>query len=572
MNLMLSIAVFGACNLGAAEKFDYRKVIAPPIKALGKPKLWKGVGELKILVSSENAAAEDHVKQGFALLHAQWDVEAYRHFAAALKHDDQCLLAYCGVVLSILNPEHEWKNYRNIALNRMITLCEHQQLLGEKGHEGAGMIYTYPQNERGFAIAIAQLMTEGYAKGTESFVKLADMYPKDIQFSLMAPFLNRGKYDIFGQPNMEQELAVKRVKEIMDANPDNPLTINFYIMMLIEAPYNAVDQKTEVLPYARKIVEISGGELPTWHMLHGYAAWRSGELAEAKTAYEKAVSQYETWKRATKANMSECDGLMRAYSFLAVIYHELGDDKGVNKILTKMATARHTRRSSVSYAMYEWNQQLLRSKMFFAKAVSGDKKAIEKAIEALPKIDSNNKKLDHLNKVIKGYQAYGLALRHFQNGKLDDSMEMAALLGKIIYEIKGMGNDARSKAYYPHYLMSLKTLSIYHNELAAMREEKSGVGVVNWYNEAIDLQLGASRLFPPNILYPMEYKLGRYHESRKELKQAMDAYAKSHKRMPSHQASKQSIERVNAQVLKILKEKQEMNAKKNLPVEAIAPK
>ncbi len=569
MNLVVSISILGACSLTVtAKKFNYRKVIAPPIKAMGKPELWKGVGELKILVSSENRAAEDHVKQGFALLHAQWDIEAYRHFAAALENDDQCLLAYCGVVLSMLNPEHEWKGYRNVALNRMLTLCEDQQMFGKEGEEGAGMIYTYPKNERGFAIAIIELMTEGYSKGTDSMVRLADMYPNDIQFALMAPFLNRGSYDIFGQPNLAQEVAVKKVKAIMDKNPENPLTINFYIMMLIEAPYNAVDQKTEVLPYARKLVEVSGGNLPSWHMMHGYAAWRSGEIEEAKSAYEKAIRLYETWKKKTKANMSECDGLMRAYSFLAVIYHELNDDAGVNKMLTKMATARHTRKSSGVYAMYEWNQQLLKSKMLFAKAATGKKSALNQAIKALPKIESTNAKLGNLNKVIKGYQAYGLALKNFENGKLNESLQMASLLGKIIYEVKGMAKDASKKAYYPHYLMSLKTLSVYHNELAAMREEKSGVGVVNWYNEATDMQLGPSRLFPPNVLYPIEYRLGKYHESRKELKKALKAYAQGHKRMASHQATKIALKRVNTKVLEMLEEQKKQAVEMKSKAEA----
>lgn len=571
MNLVVGISLLGVSALSAAEKFDYRKVIAPPIKAMGTPKLWKGVGELKILVSSENEKAEAHVKQGFALLHAQWDLEAYRHFAAALKNDDQCLLAYCGVVLSMLNPEHEWKGYRNVALNRMVTLCEHKQMFGKKGEPGAAMIYTFPNNERGFAIAIAQLMTEGYAKGAGSIVKLADMFPDDIQFALMAPFLNRGSYDVFGHPNIAQESAVKEVRGIMDENPENPLTINFYIMMLIEAPYNAVDQKTHVLPYARKIVEISGGELPPWHMLHGYAAWRSGELTEAKSAFQKAITLYEKWKKETKANLSECDGLMRAYSFLAVINHELKDQSGVDRILARMELAKHTRKSSGSYAMYEWNQQLLRSKMLFAKGATGDRNAVDKAIKALPKIKSTDKNLNHLNKVIKGYQAYGLALQNFQRGKINESLQMASLLGKIINEIKGMAQEASKKAYYPHFLMSLKTLSVYHNELAAMREEKSGVGAVNWYSEAIDLQLGASRLFPPNILYPIEYRLGRYHESRNELGKALNAYAKGHKRMASHQETKLAYERVHAQVQKIFEdEKKRVAELKAAELKAVA--
>lgn len=562
--LVYCLAAFSPA--AAAEKFDYRKVIAKPIKAMGKPKLWEGVGTLDMVISSSSDEAEEHVKQGFALLHAQWDIEAYRHFAAAIELDNDCLMAYCGVVLSLLNPEHEWKAHRNIAINRMITLCEHQQMFGKKGEEGAGMIYTFPKNERGFAIAIAQLTTVSFAKGKKSIIQLADMFPNDIQFGLMAPFLSRGKYNIFGQPNPAQESAVKRVKEIMEKHPDNPLTINFYIMMLIEAPYNAVNQKQDVLPYARKIVEISKGKVPTWHMLHGYSAWRAGELEEAKQAYEKAMKIYESWKKQTKANMSESDGLMRAYSFLAVIYNELGDHKKADLMQAKMATAKHTRKSSQVYAVYEWNQQFLKARMLFAKAATGDKKALDSALKALPKIQSNNEDLKHFNRVIKGYQAYGLSCLHLQNGKQNESLQMASQLGKIIYELQVLAKSAQNKTYYSHYLISLKTLQILHQELSGLREEKGGIGVNIWYNQAIDNQLGPSRLFPPNILYPMEYRLAKYYESQKEYKKAMVNYDKALKRMGSHRASKQGFDRANAKVLELFKEK--MKKKKPAKVNA----
>jgi len=188
MTLLITLSII-LPSVVSAEKFDYRKVIAPPIKSMGKPQFWKGVGDLNLLVSTSNEVAEKHVKQGFALLHAQWDVEAYRHFAAALEEDNDCLLAYCGVVMSMLNPEHEWKNYRNIALNRMTTLCEHKQMLGGEGDEGAGLVYTFPANERHFAVAIIQLLTEGYVLGSQSIIALADKYPNDIQFALWMSIL-----------------------------------------------------------------------------------------------------------------------------------------------------------------------------------------------------------------------------------------------------------------------------------------------------------------------------------------------------------------------------------------------
>ncbi len=547
---LLTIIPLDSVN-AAEEKFNYKSVVAPPILAMGKPKLWKGVGDLNILVSSNVEMAQDHVKQGFALLHAQWDVEAYRHFAAAIELDNDCLMAYCGVVMSVLNPEHEWKAYKARAMNRMLTLCEHK-------HKDAfdQVVYTYPNNERGYAIAIAELITVSYAKGVESFSKLAKMYPNDVQLALMNPFLNRGKYDVFGQPNTAQEIAVKKIKDIMDQNPGNPLAINFYIMMLIEAPYNAVDQKKEVLPLTRNLVDLSGGELPNWHMLHGYAAWRSGELLEAKKAYEAAVKIYTDWKKQTGANLSECDGLMRAYSFLAIIYNELGDETSVDSVMAKMEKAKYTRKSSTVYSMYDWNHQLLKSKILFGRYAEGTTKTksiIASAIKELPKINTNTKDREDFNKVIKGYQAYALGLSHFHNGDKAKSMAMASMLGQIIAEVKTLTNKSRSKPYYPHMLMSLKTLMIYHNELAALREEESGVGAMNWYNEAIDLQLGPSRLFPPNILYPLEYKLGRFYESKGDKLKAYESYAKANKRMPSHKASKVASERLKSTALAIKK-------------------
>ena len=76
---------------------------------------------------------------------------------------------------------------------------------------------------------------------------------------------------------------------------------------------------------------------------------------------------------------------------------------------------------------------------------------------------------------------------------------------------------------------------------------------MNWYNEAIDLQLGPSRLFPPNILYPLEYKLGRFYESKGDKLKAYESYAKANKRMPSHKASKVASERLKSTALAIKK-------------------
>ncbi len=521
----------------AQKKFDYQSVIAPPIRAMAAPKMWEGevrnIGELNIPVSTNDDLVQKHVRQGFSLIHAQWDVEAYRHFAAALKREPDCLMAYCGVVMSLLNPQHEWKEYRARAINRMVSLAEH------KSGEGKDAEYVFPANERDYAIAIGSLVVNGLNAGAASFKVLAEKYPNDLQLSLLAPFFNRGKYDVFGRSDERQERAVKAVKSLLDENPDNPLVTNFYIMMQVEAPFNAVDQQTAVLPYAKKLVQQGGADYPGWQMLLGYAAWRTGEMELARDSFQKAASLYETWKKESKAGISECDGLIRAYAFLTIIHFQMGDTKNLDVVLKKLAEGAQARKGSAVHAISHWSHQMIRVNMFLAK---GDKEAIKNALKSLPKIDRKDKDKELFNLMIKGYQAYGLTRSYKFSGEDDKSIKMLELLGKVLGELSDKQAQIRDQPYYTQYLILVKSLSVYHLELTA--DMVGEVGSYSFYQDATDQQMQPTRYYPPSILYPMEYKLAKFYERKGDLKKARETYKLAHKRMPSHPQSKVAYERL----------------------------
>ena len=541
--MLLLLCLLPVLSAHAQKKFDYKSVIAPPIRAMSAPQMWEGVGKnigsLNVPISTNDELVQKHVRQGFALLHAQWDVEAYRHFAAALKREPDCLMAYCGVVMSLLNPNHEWKQYRARAINRMVSLAEH------KSGEGEDAEFVFPTNERDYAVAIGNLVVNGLDAGAASFKALAEKYPNDLQLQLLAPFFNRGKYDVFGSSDAKQDRAVKAVKGLLDKHPNNPLVTNFYLMMQIEAPYNAVDQSKEVLPYAMVLVNQSGENYPGWQMMLGYAAWRSGEMQMALDAYTKAVKLYEKWKKESKAGISECDGLIRAYSFLTLIHYQMGDTKNLNITLKKLAMGAKARKGSAVYAVNSWSHQMIRVNMFLA---NGDKASITNALKSLPKIDSKNKSKELFNLVIKGYQAYGLTRSYKYSGKFKKSIEMSQLLGKILRELSDKRGKIRSEPYYAQYLILVKALKAYHAELSA--EIVGDVGAYNFFQEAIDQQMEATRYYPPNILYPMEYKLAKFYEKKGNLKKARETYKKAMQRMPSHPQSKAAYERL----MKLLEE------------------
>lgn len=543
LKFAMVVCLLAVLPVNGQEKFDVRSVIAEPIRKMSVPQMWEGkgknIGKLNVPISTNDELVQKHVRQGFALLHAQWDVEAYRHFAAALEREPDCLMAYCGVVMSLLNPQHEWKDYRARAIQRMVSLAEH------KSGEGDGAEYVFPTNERDYALAIGSLVVNGLEAGAGSFRVLAEKYPNDLQLQLLAPFFNRGEYDVFGSSDAKQDRAVKAIKSLLDVNPNNPLVTNFYIMMQIEAPSNAVVQKTEVLPYAVMLARQGGDQYPGWQMLLGYAAWRTGEMEMARDSYEKAASLYEAWKKESKASISECDGLIRAYSFLTMVYYQMGDTKKLNEVLKKLAVGAQARKGSAVYAVNSWCHQMIRVNMFLA---NGDKPSIKSALKSLPKIDSKNKSKELFNLVIKGYQAYGLARSYRLDGKIKDSDKMAGLLGRILKQLSDKRTEARKQPYYAQYLILVKSLKCYYAEFSA--EVVGKVGAYNFYQEAIDQQMGPTRYYPPSILYPMEYKLAQFYEKKGDIKKARETYKLALKRMPSHPQSKAAY----AKLMELLEE------------------
>ena len=479
--------------------------------------------------------AQEHVRQGFALIHASWDVEAYRHFAAALRRDENCLMAYCGIVMALINPQHEWKQYRQEAIERMLDLAEHE--IGE----GEEAVFMYPSVERGYASAIGHLITEGLGKGSKAFGLLVEKFPQDIQLKLLKAFLSRGRYDAFGNADLRQSNAVDEVKKVLEENPDNPLALNFYVMMLIEAPHNAVDLKKEVLPKIEKLLKLSDGSIPTWHNLHGFAHWRIGNLEKAKQAYEKAVEQYEAWMKDSKATIGDADGLMRALSFLAIIHYELGDMKAHQAVLEKLAKAKEGRKTSSVNALYAWDHQLIETRLLLAK---GDLASVRKAIEVMPQVaDRKDENKKHYNHVLMGYLSYAQALEKVLSGKANEARVPATRLAQIVAKLKEMRNESMAKPYYGHYLLALNALTIMQYELSAIALGKE-LSAFDMYKEAISRQLSDSKLFPPVIFYPIEYRLGQYYEKKGDFKSAREEYQKAIDRRPSHQDSQKALKKL----------------------------
>ncbi len=276
---------------------------------------------LAMLVSTPDIDAAKYTWAGFSYLHAGWDVEAYRHFCQALRKDENCLIAHVGVILSLSSPyHHELGMQRNAALLRLLELVEYKV----KGQ------FFFPAKERGFALAVAHLVTEGREVGARAFELLAKKYPKDLQIPLLAAVLGRDGYNALGRPNRGERNALESIEKIYKENPEHPLAAQYLLVMHLESPLAPDVLEAKLLPVARKLAQ--QGEVATWKHWLGVYEYRCGNLAKAEKAFEKAVELLEKWKKENVVGDADADALWKAYLYLATVKYERGDKAAARAI------------------------------------------------------------------------------------------------------------------------------------------------------------------------------------------------------------------------------------------------
>ncbi|MEJ6561082.1 MAG: hypothetical protein QNL77_02480 [Akkermansiaceae bacterium] len=83
------------------------RVYAPYLKDLPPPPMREGIGNSSLKITTKSKAAQKWFNQGWNLLYAFWEFEAYRAFLQAVEADPDCAMAYWGIAMSLpgKNPE-----------------------------------------------------------------------------------------------------------------------------------------------------------------------------------------------------------------------------------------------------------------------------------------------------------------------------------------------------------------------------------------------------------------------------------------------------------------------------------
>ena len=525
----------------AVRPFDMSSVVHPRVAKMGPPKMMPSMNGVCMSITSPSAKVRQHVKQGFALVHAQWNFEAYRHFATALTIDPECLMAYAGVTLALIQPFNEYADCRRAAVMKMLDICDADQVAIEQGAAAR-----FPTSEKGFSRGIAALVSQKPQIAAEIFLQVAKDDPNCIQAKLIALFLNRGGYNVADEPSQKRLDALREAQLMMDLHPDNWTVMGFWLMFNADAPFSVVDIKKEILPHARYLAK-NCPNVPTWQHALGHFEWRAGNYLLAERAFKRATKIYETWMQDQGVELNDCEGYAKAQCYLANTLFQRDDFAGAMKVAMKLRALQpdSSRPRSAGNQIILWRAYHLPARLYIA---TDNDAGLSLALDSLPSKDEIKNFAKH-PKFPSLAGVYIEALAAYIGGRIAVSEQMYDEATEIrnitlrghIKKLARVVNGAMMSADFTHYFNAGSSLAVYDMELAGLTAAASDEGArstaLNHFMSARDKQGVPSLMMPPLVLTAMENRIGDYYFTTGRHANAYEAYYQGLKRYPHNMAS-----------------------------------
>jgi len=530
-----------------SKVFALSSVVHPRVAKMARPSISKSMKGMQSRVSTSSPKAREHVRQGFALVHAQWNFQAYRHFSAALAIDPECIMAYAGVTLALIQPFNEYADCRRAAVLRMLDMND-----ADKAGIKQGQKARFSASERGFIDAIAALVSQNPESASDMFLKVAIEDPRFIQAKMIAVFLNRGGYNVANEPSQKRLDALKETQRLMEEHPDNWMVMGFWLMLNAEAPFSVVNIKEEILPHARYLTK-KCPDIPTWQHALGHFEWRAGNYLLAERAFKRAIKLYEEWMQREGVELNDCEGYVKSKCYLANTLFQRDDFSGAMKVAMSLRALKPdpARPQSEGNQIILWRAFHLPARLYIAR---DDRENMALALESLPPREeiepfSNHPKFPTL----AGVYIEALAAYIASRTAIDDQMfEMANRLRSerlrgLIKKLASVVDGAMMSADFTHYFNAGSSLAVYDMELAGLIAAAGDAGLrstaLNHFMSARDKQGVPSLMMPPLVLSPMENRIGDYYYSVGRHADAYEAYYQGLQRYPHNMASLTGVQR-----------------------------
>jgi tetratricopeptide (TPR) repeat protein len=501
--------------------------IPPWVKSGEKPKLFPFHNGLIIAIIAENETAQIHTLQGLNHLHASWDFEAIRHFAAAMQADPRCLMAHWGMIMSMLATSPETDSYRLATTKRLLELIE----------EGEGT-----ELERGFSYALIKYVEDGPRGAQLAFHKVSEKFPKDVQSEIFTILFSRGGYDVVGEITASQAEAEKKLFKLTERLPGNILPLHAYLLTRAEAP----DLKDSI-PLAKKLCEYAPNYPPYLHLL-GHYQWRGGEFEDAAASFSLAEKHYAEWMKSNNIAIADCPQLILTKSYRAVALASAGNFKDAIALATEISKTPLDSKRPLSPANRQilWDAQSLPARIMLYRAEKTDPTealvtlAKPQDAEVFRKHSLSYWWTDGVKIVLQAHRLINAGDMKAAN----DTVNALSFHGEAMSKQKEAANAKGEYAEWRRALLHLEMLNAnLRGHLALAGPEESRGSAFNWFRAAADRQRTSTLMHPPLVLSPMANDLGDYYLTIQKPEKALEAYQESLKKFPNEPSTLKRIEK-----------------------------
>ncbi|MDX1679309.1 MAG: tetratricopeptide repeat protein [Akkermansiaceae bacterium] len=499
------------------------------VAALDAPATMDFPGGIRMAVSTSSKLAQKHVLQGLNHLHGGWELEATRHFAAAMREDPDCLLAHWGMAMALLDTSPENAKPRKIVVDRLIHLLD----------AGQGT-----ELEQGYAYGLLKYLGEGADAAANAYRKVAKRFPNDMQAAIFSALFNRGGYDISGSATPDQLASEQQLLELIEKHPESPIPLNALLTIRAEAPKLA-----ESLPMARKLAKQWPSYPPAFHLL-GHYEWRSGNHARAAAAFGRASMLYQRWMKQNGLGVADCPEWASAESYRVIALLSMGDLETAHAAALQLAATPlpDDRLASPGAKVLLWDAKTLPARILIHR---GLEEGFVEAAKALPSVDTIKPSMKHSVAYlwIDGLRLALEAQKLIDQGDIARALALVTALDLHMKKFSTTEHTALVLGERSEWLRARRALRILISDvrgrIAMAGAENMRATAFNWFTSGADFQRHESMLHPPMLLTPMSARLGDHFLVMGDPQKAIEHYQQALEMFPKDIGSLQGLKKAH---------------------------
>lgn len=457
--------------------FNFASLPAPP--------LMKNIGSSEIKITTKSEQAQKYFNQGLNLMHAFWDVEAYRAFREAAKSDENCAMCYWGIYNALGQNSQEMAEERNAALKKAVELLP-----------------TVSDHEQFYIRAISLLAEQG--KGRAAWISemeaLIDKYPQDVEAKLLlANSLSSpaSSYLPDGRPREGKLYGQAILWNLLVTHPNHIAVHHYWIHAVENGP-----RPEEALPSCEKIEKIAPN---SGHLLHmpGHIYYRLGMYEKARKSFLKSLEFDLDYMREQKIHPINNWNYTHNLDYLVANSAEEGRYEEAAKYAKMLAEVpsdnERLKATGLGYLLYGGYTALTRLQMRFGLWDEAVKEA-ESNLKNNPPVSLSEKYQAGILSYLKGMSEVG-------KSNAEEANKNALELEKVIQDLSAQ-KVAQASDWYFGYASRVLAVHILDLRGSILSVEGKHDEAAKLLNEAIEKEKNLGYWEPPHYTRPVLESLG----------------------------------------------------------------